>query len=251
MRHPPFKAIALALAIGAVGTPLAAQDLTLNWNPRSGDVWVDRQLGDINQYGMQHRGLFINEMVGHYGAPRDLVVELLVNRGWGPGDIYYACAIARVAGVPCRNVVDERERQRGQGWGVVAQRMGIKPGSAEFHRLKRGFVPSYDRWGRDVVLDRELQRAYPDRGRGRGNGGHRGNGNGNAAVAPRTKPATPPGQQNRARGHERPAQPQGRGPGQVRQGSRLIEADALPVPRPARHRRATDNGGTLLPAAES
>ena len=30
----------------------------------------------------------------------------------------------------------ERERNRGQGWGVIAQRMGIKPGSAEFHALK-------------------------------------------------------------------------------------------------------------------
>ncbi len=220
MHHARLKSLALALALGAVAAPLAAQDFTFNWNPRSGDVWVDRQLGDINQYGMQHRGMFINEMVAHYGAPRDLVVDLLVNRRWAPGDVYYACAIARVAGVPCRNVVNEWDRDHGQGWGVVARRMGIKPGSAEFHRLKRGFVPSYDRWGREVVLDRDLQRAYPDRGRG-GNRASAGNGNrgqGNAAAPARSgKPATPPGQ-NRARGNERPVQSRGNS-GQGRDGS--------------------------------
>ena len=36
-----------------------------------------------------------------------------------------------------------------------------------FHRLKRGFVPTYDRWDRPIVLDRELQRAFPDHGKGK------------------------------------------------------------------------------------
>jgi hypothetical protein len=46
--------------------------------------------------------------------------------------------------------------------------MGIKPGSPEFHRLKQGFVPVYDRWSRPIVLDAELERAYPNRGKSKG-----------------------------------------------------------------------------------
>jgi hypothetical protein len=79
--------------------------------------------------------------------------------------VYYACAIASVLGRPCRYVAQEWERDHGKGWGALAQRLGIAPGSAEFHRLKRGFVPSYDRWGRPIELDRELLESFPDRRR--------------------------------------------------------------------------------------
>ena len=167
MRHLNLKALALALALGASSAPILAQDVAISWNPRSGDVWVDQRLGDINTYGNRYRDPFVNEMVRYYGAPRDLITDLLVRRNWAPGDVYYACSIAHVLGVPCTNVVNEWDRNHGQGWGVVAQRMGIKPGSAEFHRLKRGFVPTYDRWGRPISLDADLQRAYPNRGNGK------------------------------------------------------------------------------------
>lgn len=161
--QPLALATVLAASIGSAG----AQTFSLNWNPRSGDVWVDTQLADINRYGSQYRDPFIDEMVRYHGAPRDLVTDLLLNRGWAPGDVYYACTIAQVLGRPCRYVVDEWAANHGQGWGVVARRLGVKPGSAEFHRLKNGFVPTYDRWGRPVVLDADLERAYPNHGKGK------------------------------------------------------------------------------------
>ena len=166
-----LQSLALAAVFAAGIGSASAQTFSLNWNPRSGDVWVDSQLADMNRYGSQYRDPFIDEMVRYHGAPRDLVTDLLVNRNWAPGDVYYACSIAHILGIPCRNVVNEWDRNHGQGWGVVAQRMGIKPGSAEFHQLKRGFVPSYDRWGRPIVLDAELERAYPNRGNGKAQGG--------------------------------------------------------------------------------
>ena len=69
----------------------------------------------------------------------------------------------------------------------MAQWLGIKPGSAQFHRLKKGFVPTYDRWSRPVTLDAELRRAYPNRGKSnvsKGNAGSKSKavGNGNAKV---------------------------------------------------------------------
>jgi hypothetical protein len=79
--------------------------------------------------------------------------------------VYYACAIAQVIGRPCRYVVDEWRHDHGQGWGALAHRLGIKPGSAEFHRLKRGFVPTYDRWARPIVIDDDLRSDFPNRGK--------------------------------------------------------------------------------------
>lgn len=165
--HRKLKAIALAIALSATTGSVVAQDFVFNWNPRSGDVWVDTRLSDINQYGYRYRDPFIDEMNRYYGAPRDLVYGLIVNQRWAPGDVYYACSIAQVIGRPCRYVVDEWERDHGQGWGVIAQRLGIKPGSAEFHRLKRGFVRSYDRWGRPIAIDADLRPDFPNRGHDR------------------------------------------------------------------------------------
>ncbi|MCY7355556.1 MAG: hypothetical protein LH470_10885 [Lysobacter sp.] len=161
------RLFALSSAVAALMTTasVAAQDFTFGWNPRSGDVWVDQRLGDINQYGTRYREPFIDEMTRYYGAPRDLVSDLVVRQRWAPGDVYYACSIAQQIGRPCRYVVDEWNRDHGQGWGVMAQRLGIKPGSAEFHRLKKGFVPTYDRWSRPVVLDVDLRREFPNHGK--------------------------------------------------------------------------------------
>lgn len=163
------KHIATAvLAIGLAAGSAQAQDFTFGWNPRSGDVWVDVWLEDMNRYGNRYRDPFVDELVRYHGAPRDLVVELLTRRRWAPGDVYFACALAKSSGHPCRHVVEIWERDHAQGWGAVARRLGIKPGSTEFHGLKRGMVPSYDRWGRPIELDRDLDRDFPGRSKGHG-----------------------------------------------------------------------------------
>lgn len=203
-----LRTLGLTTALAAAAGLGTASAQTVNWDPRTGDVWVDTWLDDINRYGGRYQQPFVDEMVRYYGAPRDLVTSLLLERDWEPGDVYYACAIAQVVGRPCRYVVDEWERDgRGEGWGALAQRMGIKPGSAEFHQLKRGFVSSYDRWGRPIRIDDDLYDDYPERARliregrddrnwrraddddrgnrgnagnaGRGNDGNRGNANAN------------------------------------------------------------------------
>lgn len=153
---------ALALPLAATAT---AQDFAYDWDPRSGDTWVDGHLGDINDYGRRHREPFIDELVRYRDAPRDLVADLLAERGWAPGDVYYACSLAQIVGRPCRRVVEEWERSHGEGWEALARRLGVAPGSPEFQRLKHGFVPSYQRWGRPLVLDDELRKAFPEHGK--------------------------------------------------------------------------------------
>lgn len=191
MRHS-FKVLSLALVLAAAGQTAHAQDFTFGWNPRSGDVWMDSWLGDMNRYGQRYRDPFVDELVRYHGAPRDLVDELLGPRRWAPGDVWMACNIASIIGRPCRYVVDVYDRDHGNGWGNIAKQLGIKPGSPEFHRLKKGFVPTYDRWGRTIVLDSELERVYPNHGKGKskshggkdyddhGDNGHGNSGHGNS-----------------------------------------------------------------------
>src|SRR3546814_14333 len=112
-------------------------------------------------------------MHGYYGAPRPLLVDLLDRRDWAPADVYYACAIAHALGIPCIDVVHEYDRHPGQGWGVVAKRLGIKPGSAAFHALKRGQVDTYRRWGQTIVVDRPVHVDWSRSGPGRGRADNR------------------------------------------------------------------------------
>jgi hypothetical protein len=135
----------LVLALG-LGLAAAAQAQVVGYNFRTGDLWVDSQLGYMNDYGRYQRDYFVDDIVGSYGAPRYLVNDLLDNRRWDPGDVYYASALAYQLRRPLSDIVRERDRNRGQGWGVIAQRMGIKPGSAEFHALKGHMGKSKSRY---------------------------------------------------------------------------------------------------------
>ncbi|TKR29540.1 hypothetical protein FCE95_15515 [Luteimonas gilva] len=157
----------IALGIAACG---AAQAQTIGYNIRTGDVWVDTRLGEINDYGRRYREPFFDEMSGYYGAPRPLLVELIDQRHWAPADVYYACAMARALNLPCAEVVREYDRHPGQGWGAVAKRYGIKPGSPAFHAFKRGAATTYGHWGYPVVVDRPVRVDWSQHGPGKGKG---------------------------------------------------------------------------------
>ncbi len=129
--------ITLALAASlAFAASAQAQTVSLNYSPRTGDVWLDTRLGEINTYGRSDPDYFYDDMYSSYGVPRDYVRELYTDRRWAPGDIYYACALAQMLDRPCREIVSDYDRHPGQGWGALAKRMGIKPGSEQFHALK-------------------------------------------------------------------------------------------------------------------
>ncbi len=138
-----YAALALTLVLAFAST---AGAVTLGYNPRSGDVWIDTNLGDVNRYGNDERDYFVDDVVNQFGAPRYLVNELLGSRHWQPGDVYYACAIAYQMRMRCGDVADQYEHNRGQGWGVIAQNMGIKPGSREFFALKDGLGRAQGRY---------------------------------------------------------------------------------------------------------
>lgn len=159
---PRLRALLLATVLALGAAPLAAQPAPAGFEPRTGDTWVDTWLDDVNRYATAYRDPFVDELTRYHRAPRDLVLVLLARPGWTPGDVYFACALAAQAGRPCRYVADEYDRDRAGGWGALAQRLGIAPGSAGFQRLKNGFAPTYQRWGRPIRLDMPGRDAAPE-----------------------------------------------------------------------------------------
>lgn len=186
MKHGNRYVSALLLSLGLMFAASSVQAQVVGYNFRSGDLWVDTRLGEINDYGSRYREPFIGEMTGYYGAPRPLIVDLF-DRRWSAGDIYYACSIAHVLGIPCVNVVREYDRNPGQGWGAIAKRMGIKPGSAQFHRLKNGFSHTYDRWGYPVAVDRNVHVDWSKHGPGK-KSARDGHGQGSGSAHPGKPP---------------------------------------------------------------
>ena len=142
--------VALAVALFAAAAGLRAQDFAFGWDPRTGDPTMDARLADINQYGDRYRAAFVDELVRYHAAPRTLVAALLADERWAPGDIYYACSLARAVGRPCRHVLDLWRTAHATGWGPVATRLGVPVDSPEFQRIAEGIATSYLRWGRPL-----------------------------------------------------------------------------------------------------
>jgi len=71
-----------------------------------------------------------------------------------PSDVYMCLRIGEVADQPIDRVVEEHKRHKGQGWGVIAKNLGIKPGSDEFHALKTGTLPLHTGGGSSGKKDK-------------------------------------------------------------------------------------------------
>ena len=147
----------LALALGSVRADEAGSAASA----RSGDVWVDAMLVDIDRYAARYPDAFADELVRYDSAPRALVDDLMADPHWTPGDIYFACTLAQVAGQPCRAVAQRWQHDPTAGWGAIAQEFGIAPGAPAFQRLKRGIVLSYARWARPLQVDASLHAQFP------------------------------------------------------------------------------------------
>lgn len=144
------RLLGLAGVLFVAAMPSRAQDFAFGWDPRTGDATMDARLADINRYGDRYRAAFVDELVRYHAAPRTLVGALLADERWAPGDIYFACALARVAGRPCRHVLDLWRAGHASGWGPAAARLGVAADSPDFQRIAEGIAASYARWGRPL-----------------------------------------------------------------------------------------------------
>jgi hypothetical protein len=55
-----------------------------------------------------------------------------------PADAYMVLRLGEMSHQPTDHVIEQYRSGKGQGWGVLAKSLGIKPGSKEFQALKRG-----------------------------------------------------------------------------------------------------------------
>ena len=68
----------------------------------------------------------------------DAEVKAVISNVNNRSDAYMIFRLGELSHRHHDDVLKVYRKHSGQGWGVVAKKLGIKPGSAEFHSLKRG-----------------------------------------------------------------------------------------------------------------
>jgi len=113
------------------------KDSLSSYNANTGDYEFDNALNNLNHIAYADLNNFTNQLSSTFGISKPWIENLVKRENIPPADVYL---IARTASVTNRtiNAVERYYKDnRGQGWGVMAQRLGIKPGSPEFHALKK------------------------------------------------------------------------------------------------------------------
>jgi hypothetical protein len=107
---------------------------------------LDGFLGEINVSAKSDPGRFRADLSATFGVSSG-EVDGLFKIFKSPADVYITLRIGQVADVKIGRVVDQYRSHKGQGWGVIAKNLGIKPGSSEFHALKQGRLGSHKHGG--------------------------------------------------------------------------------------------------------
>ena len=117
-----FAAVWLAFLM--VSPVLASSDL---------DVFIS----NLNVQAQADLGAFKVRLSSQFGVPAARVEAVMANVKT-PGDAYMCFRVGQLASKPVEVVTKEYQGNKGKGWGVIAKNLGIKPGSKEFHELKKG-----------------------------------------------------------------------------------------------------------------
>jgi hypothetical protein len=96
----------------------------------------------------------------------DTQITALLSNVERPAEAYMILRLGEMSAKPTDYVIERYKSGKGKGWGALAKSLGIKPGSEEFHALKRGsdFFDKKDKGkGKEKSKDKS-------RGKGKGKG---------------------------------------------------------------------------------
>lgn len=101
----------------------------------TGDADLDADLNVINTSAKTDLTAFKTDLMNTFGVTSKNI-DYMVSINMEPGEMFLALEISVAVNKPIEEVIDVYEQNRDKGWGYIAQQMGIKPGSPEFHALK-------------------------------------------------------------------------------------------------------------------
>jgi len=96
-------------------------------------------MGEFNKQAEADPAGFKQGLADRFNIKGDQVKSVL-DTVEAPADAYTVLRLGEISSQSTESVLKkyQTEKDRGKGWGALAQSLGIKPGSEEFHELKRG-----------------------------------------------------------------------------------------------------------------
>jgi hypothetical protein len=94
-------------------------------------------LRNVNLSAEGNIGGYRTQLGVQYGASGPSL-DLAFRSVDSPAEVAVLLWLGQRTGKPVEEVVAIYKKQKGQGWGALAQSLGIKPGSTDFHALKQG-----------------------------------------------------------------------------------------------------------------
>lgn len=137
-------------------------------------------LKSVNKQAISDVRNFNDKLGKQFGIPTPNV-EAIVKTVPKPEDAFMILQLSEMAHVQPEVVLERYRHSNGQGWGRIAQDVGIQPGSPEFHALNRGDFEftgerrhhRFDRERRRDRYDGEERRMRPEDYRDADEGDHR------------------------------------------------------------------------------
>lgn len=124
---------------------------------------LDEELSLVNDEGEQDLEGLLLKLSVEFNV--DLVVlQDLSTQGYAPGEIWLALEISQATEKPLAESILLADGVEGHGWGILAQTIGIAPGSAEFFALKQ-------KWGNHQgKIFKEMKQERENNAGGKGKG---------------------------------------------------------------------------------
>jgi len=98
---------------------------------------LDNFLSSLNSQAKVDTNGFGVKLSAQFGVPLPQVQEIIKTVEF-PADAFMCLQLSRMTNIQLEKVVQIYKSDKMKGWGAIAKELGIKPGSAEFHALKRG-----------------------------------------------------------------------------------------------------------------
>jgi hypothetical protein len=119
---------------------------------------LDNFISDLNTQAGKDISAFSSTLSAQFGIPMPQVQSIVIKMKH-PADAFMCIQLSKMTGIQLEKVVQTYNSNNGKGWGVIAKELGIKPGSDEFHALKRGDF---------VYLGFQTERINKKQGQGKG-----------------------------------------------------------------------------------
>ena len=139
---------------------------------------LDEELTLVNDAGEQDLEGLLLKLSVEFNVDI-LVLQDFSAQGYAPGEIWLALEISLATEKPLAETILLADGVEGHGWGILAQTIGVAPGSNEFHALKLKWGEHQGKIFREMKQERENSAGGKGKGENEGPGPNSGNGNSN------------------------------------------------------------------------